>query len=132
MHSPRKHLLRAATFAALFSSVIALSLPAFAEEFTDTVTKKFAFTPGSTLSLNAEYGSVEVVNGSGNEVVVEVTRTVETETKAGAQKIFDDFELTGTPAGRLVPVPLPPRRGQEEFPAHHGNSSHAELPLFDN
>jgi DUF4097 and DUF4098 domain-containing protein YvlB len=86
----------------IFSCALLLLGAAYAEEFTDKVQKQFPVQPGQTLSLTADYGHVEIKTAEVQTVQVEVFRRVETDSKARAQQIFDDFALNGTTRGGVL------------------------------
>jgi hypothetical protein len=75
---------------------------AYGEEFTDRVQKEFPVQPGQTLSLTADYGHVEIKTADVQNVKVEVFRRVDTDSKARAQQIFDDFSLSGANTGGVL------------------------------
>ena len=89
----------------LLPLILLLTLVARAEEFTDKLSKTFPLKPGNTLTLDADFGFVEVrTSGSGAQVQVEVFRRVTADSKEEAQKIFDDLVLESRPdkEGTLV------------------------------
>lgn len=78
---------------------------ASAEEFTDTVRKQFTLPPADgTLTVQADYGHIEFKTGDSNTITVEVKRVVRADNKAEAQRIFDDFELLGSPVGNMLVI----------------------------
>lgn len=81
-----------------------VAVSARAEEFTDTVKKQFSLQPGGTLSIEADFGHIEFKSGSSSDVIVEVTRRVRTSTREEAQRIFNDFDLTGTGGGNNLTI----------------------------
>ena len=87
-----------------FALVLSASVTARAEEFTDTVRKQFSLQPGGTLTIEADFGHINLKSGEGNAVIVEVSRRVRTATREEAQRIFDDFELTGTGGGNSLTI----------------------------
>lgn len=60
----------------------------------DTVKKSFKVRAGGTLFLDIDHGNVEVTSHSGNEVRVEVERTVTTDSRDEAQRVFDRHDLS--------------------------------------
>jgi hypothetical protein len=88
--------------AALFLSAwLAL---AQAELVEDKVQKSAAARPGGSLTVIAEFGSIEVVPGDSSKVAVEVQRKVEAGSRQEAKAILDDFDLQVTRDGGHVTV----------------------------
>jgi DUF4097 and DUF4098 domain-containing protein YvlB len=83
-------------------TLLLLTSSAVAEEFTDTVKKQYPVKPGETLSLRADYGSIVVRTADVQNVEVDVTRRVETDSKARAQQIFDDFALSANSSAGVL------------------------------
>lgn len=59
----------------------------------DTVKKSFKVRGGGTLFLDIDHGNVEVEPHSGNEVFIEVERTVESDNRDDAKRILDRHDL---------------------------------------
>lgn len=60
----------------------------------DTVKKSFKVRTGGTLFLDIDHGNVEVEPHSGNEVFIEVERTVESNNRDDAKRILDRHDLS--------------------------------------
>lgn len=60
----------------------------------DTVKKSFKVRPGGTLFLDMDHGNVGVVTHGGSEVLIEVERTVKTDVREEAERIFRRHDLT--------------------------------------
>jgi len=83
----------------------AAAVAAHGEEFRDKITKSFNVQPGGTFSLDADYGHVDMkAPSNGSTVQVEVVRVVRADSKAEAQKIFDDLALDTSQSGNNVNV----------------------------
>ena len=59
----------------------------------DTVKRSYKVRPGGVLELDIDRGRVEVLPGSGGEVLIEVERKVTTDSRAKAERIFERHEL---------------------------------------
>jgi len=59
----------------------------------DTVKKSFKVRGGGTLFLDIDHGNVEVEPHSGNEVFIEVERTVKSDDRDDAKRIIDRHDL---------------------------------------
>jgi hypothetical protein len=63
------------------------------QQFTKTFNKTFNVNAKHLVVLSNKYGKVDVKTGSGNQVVVNVTITVETSSDKSAQKVFDRINI---------------------------------------
>ena len=63
------------------------------QQFTKTFNKTFNVSAKHLVVLSNKYGKVDVKTGSGNQVVVNVTITVETSSDKSAQKVFDRINI---------------------------------------
>jgi len=70
---------------------------AAAETFENRQTKSYDFKPGQGLHFRSELGHVEVKSADVAKVEVVAYERVEADSKAEAQKIFDDLALDGAP-----------------------------------
>ena len=59
----------------------------------DTVKKSFKVKPGGTLFLDISHGNVDIAEHSGSEVLVEVERTVSTDSRETAKEILNRHDL---------------------------------------
>ena len=59
----------------------------------DTVKRSFKVRPGGTLALDIDRGNVKVRPGSAREVLVEVERTVTTDERSRAERVFEKHDL---------------------------------------
>jgi hypothetical protein len=85
--------------------IVAAAIGAQADtSFEDKVQKSVPARPGGTLTIEAEWGSIEVIPGDSARVDVEVQRKVEAGDRAAADAIFRDFDLQVTPAATGVTV----------------------------
>ncbi|MFH1159647.1 MAG: DUF4097 family beta strand repeat-containing protein [bacterium] len=58
-----------------------------------TMKKQFAIQRDATLLLNNKFGDITCINWDKNEVLIEVTITVETKSEEKAQKVFNNIEI---------------------------------------
>ena len=59
----------------------------------DTVKRSYKVRPGGTLMLDIDQGRVEVLPGAGSEVLIEVERKVTTDSRAKAERMFEQHDL---------------------------------------
>ncbi len=60
----------------------------------DTVKKSYKVQPGGTLFLDIDHGNVEVESHSGNEVRIEIERTVSSDNRDEAKRALDRHQLS--------------------------------------
>ncbi len=69
-----------------------------------TVEKVFTVTPGGTLTLDTDLGSVEILSLPGNTIKVSVLFIADARNQEKAQKIFSDFDLAFNQSGGNVEI----------------------------
>ena len=75
-----------------------------AAEYDGNLEKTFTVAPGGKLSLQADGGSIDVATAETNQVQVRVLRVVKGGTKAQADKLFADHEVTFQQHGDAITV----------------------------
>ncbi len=68
----------------------------------DILTKTYSVSPGGTLTVNADLGSIEVEATSGSSVDIRVLQEVRTSNQNKADKILKDFEVDFSQQGNDV------------------------------
>jgi DUF4097 and DUF4098 domain-containing protein YvlB len=68
------------------------------------IEKEFTVTPGGTLTIETDIGSISVQTSSANTVHIEATLIADVRSQSRAQKIFDKFELSFSQSGNDVEV----------------------------
>ncbi len=102
MKNPRS---RSYTLAALFSAALLVTACyAYTDGVEDTINKSFAVSPGGTLSLESDLGSVEVRGVAANKVDIEVVREVRTGREREAEEFLKDFDIRFDQSGNDVKV----------------------------
>lgn len=80
-------------FAALIASSFLFMSCATYGGIEDTITETFTVTPGGTLIIRSDTGSIEIHGKEGNHVDIEVIREVKTGNEKKAQDLLKDFEI---------------------------------------
>src|SRR5436190_12281342 len=75
-----------------------------AEKFENNLEKTFSVSPGGKFVLDADQGSCEITTGEGDKVQVRVLREVKSGTKAEADELFANHEVTFQQDGSAVSV----------------------------
>lgn len=92
MDMPRDHLIRLGIIIALLlAPIIAARAQPFDHE--ETIEQNFTVSPGQTLTLESDLGAVKVTSGTGNRVVVRVTKGVEYGDRERAEQLFSRFDV---------------------------------------
>jgi DUF4097 and DUF4098 domain-containing protein YvlB len=68
----------------------------------DILTKSYSVSPGGTLTVNADLGSIEVEAASGSSVDIKVLQQVRTSNQTKADKILKDFKVDFSQRGNDV------------------------------
>lgn len=89
-HPARDFFLLLITSMLLFVNVQAGDLT----DIKDTVKKSYKVRPGGTLFLEIDHGNVEVKSHSGNEVRIEIERTVSSDNRDEAKQALERHDLT--------------------------------------
>src|SRR5690348_2083851 len=85
--------------------IVCLAHPALAsEDFEQNIEKTFQVTPGGKLALDADRGSVDVTTDEQGQVRVHVFRKVSRASKADADKLFANHEVSLTQDGNNIVV----------------------------
>ncbi|MBI1895932.1 MAG: DUF4097 family beta strand repeat protein [Acidobacteria bacterium] len=88
----------------LVIALVAAAALLHAAEIEDRLTKSAPAKAGGRLTLDAEYGSVEVMPGAANAVEVEVYRKVDAPDRSRSERILRDFDLQVSEAAGEVTV----------------------------
>jgi len=95
------------TLAALFSAALLVTACyAYTDGIEDTISKSFAVSPGGTLTLESDLGSVEVRGNGTNKVDIEVVREVRTGRESEAERILKEIDTKFDQSGNDVTVTL--------------------------
>src|ERR1051326_5089717 len=86
----------------LAAALIAARTAAAAPDYEQNIEKTLQVAPGGQFTLQADRGSVEVNTDQGNQVQVHVFRQVSGGTKANADELFANHEVTLTQDGNKV------------------------------
>ncbi len=110
----------------LFLTVVSLCLSstlAFAEGGRDTIEKSFPVTPGGTLQVDADLGSLEIrgIEGSEIKVEVDVERTTDGDANQ-ADKLLKDLQTQFTPNAKGLRI--------KSTYAHEVPGDSSQLPLW--
>ncbi|MDD4050801.1 MAG: DUF4097 family beta strand repeat-containing protein [candidate division Zixibacteria bacterium] len=102
--------------------VMVLATGSWADE-QKKVEKEFTVTPGGTLTIETDIGSISVQSSAGNTVRIEATLIADVHSQSKAQKLFDEFELSFSQSGGDVEIigEYSDRRGFLDFLAHGRN-----------
>lgn len=91
-------------FLVMFSGLLILAGTALPRDFEKRVEKSFSVSPGGTLHLESDRGSVDVRSKTGNEVRVVVLYKADTRSEQQAEEWFDEFRTTFDQRGNDVEV----------------------------
>ncbi|MBI1790400.1 MAG: DUF4097 family beta strand repeat protein [Acidobacteria bacterium] len=94
-------MIRSALSAGLLAAVAVLQAGV---ELEDRMNRSVPAKAGGKLTVDAEYGSIEVLPGPGDKVEVEVSRKVEGRDRTESERILKDFDLQVTQTGNDVTV----------------------------
>src|SRR5437899_2679266 len=75
-----------------------------APAFENNLEKTFQVTPGGKLVLDADQGSCEIISVEGDKALIRVLREVKGGTKAQADELFADHEVTFQQDGAMIAV----------------------------
>jgi len=73
-------------------------------DYDEVIEESFDVSPGQTLIVEADLGSIEVVGGRGNQVHVTVIKGVNDVRESRAEEYFDRYEVSMKATGRGVEV----------------------------
>ena len=96
MHKPSRYSLALALWAGLTLPALYVSEAASAE---DTIKKSFTVAPGGTLFVDVDRGSIDIATGAGNEIRVEVVRSVDRTSRRRAEDILNEHKVEFTQDG---------------------------------
>lgn len=100
----RKSRYKSFAFAALFA-ISSLLTSCFAySDIEDTINKSFTVSPGGTLSVESDIGSIEVRGTRGNKVDIEVVREIRSGSESRAERLLKNFDVKFNQRGDDVDI----------------------------
>ncbi len=97
--------MKSTTYSLRLASVLIAGIASAALASTEeTINKRFAVQPGGTITVEVDFGAVEVTAGEGNEVVVDAWRKITRSKKADEEAFLRDNPVTVTQDGSNVTI----------------------------
>ena len=98
--------------AGLAAGLCLCAVTLFAADYEDNLEKTFQVSPGGKLVLQADQGSCELKTTEVDQVIIHVFRKVKGGTKAQADELFADHEVTFKQDGNTVSILAKKKRNQ--------------------